>query len=85
LAWRKAHPALSQGGIKFVQAGEHLLVFERRHEGQAHWCAFNFSPAPHTLPLPSALGKGRLVHLASPEGESLRLQPFGAFLAEAHG
>jgi alpha-glucosidase len=85
LAWRKAHPALSQGGIKFVQAGEHLLVFERRHQGQAHWCAFNFSQAPQTLPLPSALGKGRLVHLASPEGESLRLQPFGVFLTEVHG
>jgi alpha-glucosidase len=85
LSWRKEHPALIQGGIQFSQSDASVLVFERRHAGRVHWCAFNFSPTPRDFTPPFTPGKRHLAHRAEPAGDRLTLHPFGVFLTEGHG
>lgn len=43
LALRRDHAALRLGAIKLIEAGEQLLVFERRHGGERLRCSFNLS------------------------------------------
>jgi alpha-glucosidase len=43
LALRKAHTALRQGTMRIVEAGEHLLVFDREWDGERLRCTFNLS------------------------------------------
>ena len=44
LAFRKAHPALRWGAIKFLRVEESLLLFERRVGGETLRCLFNMGP-----------------------------------------
>ncbi|WP_394132714.1 alpha-glucosidase family protein [Shewanella maritima] len=43
LQWRREFPALVQGDIKFIDAHESILAFERRHNGQVLLVLFNLS------------------------------------------
>jgi alpha-glucosidase len=44
LAFRKAHPAIRWGAIRFRHVGEHVLLFERRFGEQRLQCLFNMGP-----------------------------------------
>ncbi|MCP5363646.1 MAG: alpha-glucosidase [Hyphomicrobiales bacterium] len=43
LAWRKGHPALISGDIRFSDSPENVLLFERSLPRERLLCAFNFS------------------------------------------
>jgi alpha-glucosidase len=59
LAWRKEHPALVTGGIRFLDAPEAIVAFTRDHEAESLLTAFNLSGAITSLSIPwdvTALG-----------------------------
>ncbi|MDH5823807.1 alpha glucosidase [Luteimonas sp. RD2P54] len=53
LRWRSAHPALVEGGIRFLDAPEPLLAFERTHRSGTLLSAFNLSPGAVDWRLPA--------------------------------
>ena len=52
LAWRRTQPALSQGGIRFLDIDEPVLAFVREHAGERVLAAFNLSDAAVAVALP---------------------------------
>jgi glycosidase len=52
LAVRRAHPALSVGDIKLLDAEGDVLAYERRHGAERLIVALNLSGSPHRLALP---------------------------------
>jgi alpha-glucosidase len=46
LAFRKAHPAMVEGDIEFLKAGEPLLAFRRTTPDERLLCLYNLSAAP---------------------------------------
>ena len=46
LRLRRSHPALRQGSMRIVEAGEQLLIFERSGCGERLRCTFNLSERP---------------------------------------
>ncbi|MDP1546336.1 MAG: DUF3459 domain-containing protein, partial [Anaerolineales bacterium] len=58
VALRKAHPALKRGSIRFLDAGEPVLAFEREGEGEKLLCVFNLGkkPEPAQFALPEGTG-----------------------------
>ncbi len=53
LAWRKAHPALVEGSIRFLDSAEPVLLFERQLGDEVLLLAFNLSDAMVRHPLPA--------------------------------
>ena len=53
LRWRKAHPALVLGDIRFLDAPEPVLAFTREHLGQRILVAFNLSAQSCSFTLPT--------------------------------
>lgn len=51
LAWRQQHPTLITGDIKFIEANDNVLLFERRTGDHAILVGFNFSIQAQTLTL----------------------------------
>ncbi|MBK8455783.1 MAG: alpha glucosidase [Phyllobacteriaceae bacterium] len=49
LHFRKAHPALIKGAIRFVDAPEGVVAFTREHGGEAILCGFNLGAAAVTF------------------------------------
>jgi alpha-glucosidase len=86
LAFRREHPALRTGAIRFVDAPEPLLVFEREGEGERVLAAFNLGQAPVTLPAAAWPGlsplEGHGFAGAVREG-AIELEGFGAFFGRA--
>lgn len=85
LHWRKQYPALTKGNIRFLDAPEGLLAFEREFEGQKLLCVFNFMAAQQSFvidkykrisPLPDS-GFDNLL-----EGSKLATKGYSAFFAE---
>ena len=56
LAWRRQHPALIRGAIRFRDAPPPLLVFERRTGAQWLLCVFNLGGQPREIRLESSGG-----------------------------
>jgi alpha-glucosidase len=81
LALRRAHRALRLGGFHTLHADDELLVFERRHAGDAVLCAFNLGTQDRTHRL-ATTGEGEALVLngAQRAGQRLRLPPGAAFL-----
>jgi len=52
LAWRRRHPALMRGGIRFIDTPEPILAFIREGEGQCVLVVFNLSVAQVQWSLP---------------------------------
>ncbi len=50
LAWRRQHPGLKRGSIRFVDAPDNAIAFVREHEDESILAAFNFSREPVSLP-----------------------------------
>ncbi len=82
LAFRRAHPALRTGTIRFVDAPEDVLAFVRAGSGETILCAFNLGREDARVTAPAALtplaGTG---FAATPEadGLSVMLKPGEAF------
>jgi alpha-glucosidase len=66
LHWRCRHPALRLGSIRFHDAPEPLLVFERCHGDEALLCVFNAGADPAAWTIPAMAG--RVVGPMSDEG-----------------
>jgi len=59
IAFRKAHPVLTDGDIEFFKVAEPLLAFRRfgsKSSNEALTCLFNLSPDPVTVTLTGAEG-----------------------------
>ena len=82
IAWRRDHPALLTGAIRFLDTAEPLLVFERIAEDERLFAAFNLGGQTAALPvsdrpgLEALDGHGFAAKLA--DGE-VRLPGYGAF------
>ena len=82
LAWRRRHPALRCGGLRFVEAAPQILAFERHLENETVFCAFNLAASEARAQLPDdtlgqpldghGFGGARTFH-------GLGLPPFGAY------
>lgn len=70
LAWRKQHDALLFGDIKFTQSDEHILGFERSHNGKTLVCYFNLGEHSQTVDV-----QGKVIK--SHQYESATLSGFG--------
>lgn len=84
LRWRRGQPLLRTGHMKFLDAPEPLLWFERRDGNASLQAVFNLSAEPASLTLPQALAPiaGAPFAGAQVEGRTLSLQPFGVFFGE---
>lgn len=84
LHWRRGQPLLQAGSMKFLDAPEPLLWFERRQGDSAIQAVFNLSAEPASLVLPQALAPMTDSPFAGAqiEGNTLSLPPFGVFLGE---
>jgi alpha-glucosidase len=82
LAFRREHPALQIGSIRFVDAPESLLVFEREGGGERVLAAFNLGAAPKELSTKAWPGLSPLSGHgfgAKKSGDGIALDGFGAF------
>ena len=80
LAWRRQHPALVTGGIRFHDAPEAIVAFTRDHETESLLTAFNLSGATASLSIPwdvtPLAGHGFTGTLSELK---VTLPPYGAF------
>jgi len=85
LAWRRRHPALVRGDIRFLDTPEPVLAFVREGEGQALLVVFNLSAAPVQWPLPEGMKATTVVdhglRAATLEAGTLSLPGRGSWFA----
>ncbi|QYJ88223.1 alpha-glucosidase family protein [Shewanella halotolerans] len=87
LAWRKQHPILVTGDIKFIESTDALLVFERRLGEQTLLVAFNLSGQPQSYSLAGLGGQGLTpleghgLAKAELKGDVIQFDGFGCFYA----
>jgi len=78
LAFRKNQPALIKGAIRFLDAPEPVLAFERTHAGETLTCVFNLSAQPQDWQPDGASGPARYsLNDAKPGAD---LPPLGAYI-----
>jgi alpha-glucosidase len=82
LAFRKKHPVLLVGDIRFVEAPDGVLAFERRSGADAMLCVFNIAREPITFELPEKFGKARFIDVPGfpaprHDGKNISLPPLG--------
>ncbi|MDM0019790.1 alpha-glucosidase [Variovorax saccharolyticus] len=84
LHWRRTQPLLRTGRMRFLEAPEPLLRFERREGDKALQAVFNLSGTPATLQLTESLAPldGSPFAGAELDGRVLTLPPFGIFMGE---
>jgi alpha-glucosidase len=80
VAWRREHPALRTGSIRFVDAPENVLAFLRQHENESILAAFNLSANSGSLSIPSDVTplSGHGFSGRSSQRE-IQLRPYDAF------
>ncbi|MCY1546718.1 alpha,alpha-phosphotrehalase [compost metagenome] len=88
LHWRRDQPALWQGEMDLLPAGEQVLAFVRSAASQRVLCAFNFSDAPASLALPAAWSGARVLEGcglggARIEGGAIVFEPWGGLFLQA--
>ena len=81
LALRRAHPALTTGSIRFLDAEGEVLAFVRESDGERLLCAFNFGDDPANFLLPAAPGP---VHTPSFAGDAVQLKGKALLLPGMH-
>ncbi len=86
LAFRKAHPALAKGAIRFLASGDDaVLVFTREGAEETVLCIFNMSAAPATVRLPegewAAFSTGDHGFSAEEDGTMVQLPAWGGYFA----
>ncbi|MBS0426646.1 MAG: alpha-glucosidase, partial [Proteobacteria bacterium] len=84
--WRRGQPLLRTGAMRFHDAPEPVLHFERGEGHAVLHAIFNLSPEAQTLALPSPLAavgghpcEGGLVDA---DGRTLQLAPYGVFFGQ---
>jgi alpha-glucosidase len=87
LHWRRDQPALWQGEMDLLPVGEQVLAFARTAPAQRVLCAFNFSDAPASLPLPADWSNARVLegsglNGAHMEGASIVFEPWGGLFLQ---
>jgi alpha-glucosidase len=55
MRWRRQHPALRVGDVRFLDAPEALLMFTRSHQGKAVLVAINLGAGAASIPIPAGL------------------------------
>lgn len=87
LAFRRAHPALFDGNIAFVDVDAPLLAFTRSGRGQSILCAFNLSERPLSARLQNAqsLTLEPISRGAEVQGDKLHFAPNGFAVLQQHG
>jgi alpha-glucosidase len=83
--WRRAHPALRTGAIRFIDTPEPVLAFTRSTDSETMLIAFNLSDADTTLELPQP-GRARALQghglrEGTLDGQYLYLPGYGALFA----
>ncbi|HEU0306393.1 MAG TPA: alpha-glucosidase C-terminal domain-containing protein, partial [Lysobacter sp.] len=85
LRWRKAHPALREGAIRFLDTPEPVLAFVRECDQERLLVAFNLSANVVAWSLPPGTTANAVpapgVHNGHVEGQTLHLPAHGAFYA----
>ncbi len=85
LRWRRGQPLLRLGDMKFLDAPEPLLWFERRDGAASMQAVFNLSGASVTLnmlqPILASLADTPFSG-ATLKGDVLTLPPYGVFMGE---
>ena len=81
LAWRKGHPALRKGSLRFLKSDSQVLAIRRELDGERVLAVFNLGPEPaeFTLPLGTRALPGHGLREVEAEGRTLRLPPWGGF------
>jgi alpha-glucosidase len=86
LAWRRRHPALSRGSLRFIGNWRELLAFERALDGERILCAFNLGRRMRHETLPLRLGEKLLAAPgASVAGRRINLPAYGWLFARIEG
>ena len=88
LHWRRDQPALWQGEMDLLPAGEQVLAFVRTATSQRVLCAFNFSEAPASLALPADWSNARVLEGsglggARIESGAIVFEPWGGLYLES--
>ena len=84
LRWRSEQPALCGGTIRFLDAAEPVLAFERGSEAQRLLLAFNLSDTPQRFAFSLSL-TSQIVYESTPatqDAEAIVLPPRGAWIAK---
>ncbi|GAB3737374.1 alpha-amylase family glycosyl hydrolase [Luteimonas pelagia] len=85
LAWRRAHPALVTGSIRFLDAAEPVLAFVREGEGERLLVVFNLGREAVRWPLPEGMRATALddhgQHAGAIDGDAVRLPAHGVLYA----
>jgi alpha-glucosidase len=84
LAFRKSHPALSEGATSFLDLPEPILGLRRSLDGRTLTCLFNLSERPRTLALGAPAQAVGPLH-ADLEGATLSLPAHGFAYLESTG
>ncbi|MET3355853.1 UNVERIFIED_ORG: alpha-glucosidase [Xanthobacter viscosus] len=63
LAFRRHHPALVKGSIRFLDSAGEIIAFRRDFGGEGLMCAFNLGTEPATLELPEGLAADPIADL----------------------
>ncbi|ODT83507.1 MAG: alpha-glucosidase [Pelagibacterium sp. SCN 64-44] len=78
LAWRKTHPVLRSGGMRFFDCDEPILAFTRSAGNKDLVCVFNLSPETRSVTLAGVeLALEPVSNNAALSGEALTLGPNG--------
>jgi alpha-glucosidase len=80
LAWRKAHPALRLGDIRFYKTEEPVLAYRRTLDDESVLCIFNLSSETRVIDvtgLPADAEMESVSNNAGREGNSLTVGPSG--------
>ncbi|HUB95857.1 MAG TPA: alpha-amylase family glycosyl hydrolase [Stellaceae bacterium] len=88
LAWRKRHPALIEGDLRFIDVPAPVVGWRRRLDDDNVLAVFNLAPEPVTLPadfLPPFESAAELSFVTPPCEGGLRLPPFGCSVGVEHG
>jgi alpha-glucosidase len=83
LAFRKKHPVLLTGDIRFVEAPDGVLAFERSSGVGAMLCVFDIAREPVAFDLPEKFGNARFIDVPgfpapAPKEKTISLLPLGA-------
>lgn len=86
LAFRKSHPALLDGDIKFIETNQDILAFTREVEGERLLFVFNLTREPMSFAIPSSFATLQALSLpgfeAILDGGFVSLAPLDAFCGQ---
>lgn len=83
--WRRSHPALRWGDIRFIETAEPVLAFTRSFQGKTVLAVFNLADAPVELELPQAAESVEMLGHGLARGElqnrQMHLPAYGVWFA----